>query len=68
MPNTDVPSTCLRFIDGHIEDILTTDAFCKIDAALLGKIMKRDTLRVDETTLFKAVIKYVCHIKLLEMI
>ena len=33
------------------------DTFLKLDAATLSKILKRDTLRVDETTLFKALLR-----------
>lgn len=40
-----------------MKQIIATDAFWKVDAATLNKILKRNTLWVEEPILFKALLR-----------
>lgn len=55
-------SVCLDTIDRFTTDALNADGFTDIDIDTLMVVLERDTLRVRESKLFQAVLRYVANI------
>lgn len=49
---------CLKFVDRQIDKIITTENFLLMEPEILCTLLDRDNLRIDECTLFKAVVKW----------
>lgn len=51
--------SCLKMIDKNAEEALSFEDFLAIDFPTLCELLKRDTVKVKETTLFDAVVRFV---------
>ncbi|CAG7732507.1 unnamed protein product [Allacma fusca] len=49
---------CLRFIDRQIDKVILAEEFLDIDLETLCNLLARDNLRINECTLFKAVLSW----------
>ena len=53
--NVRLASDCWYFVDKHTKDVLCSTEFLTIERSVIEKLVARDTLNVEELTLFKAV-------------
>ena len=47
-----------QVVDSQTREVIKTEHFCDIDASLLSEFLKRDSLRITEIELFRAVLKW----------
>ena len=50
--------TAWQVVDSRTREVVKSEHFCDIDASLLSEFLKRDSLRITEIELFRAVLKW----------
>ena len=55
---TGLLSHCYTYVDGHAEEVLSSEALTKVNDHTLVLIMSRDSLCVPETLIFRAVVRW----------
>ena len=69
MGESDLEDKCLELLDELAVDALKSEAFTKITCSTVDKIVKRDTLNVDEIEVYKACVNWAeaeCNRQLIE--
>ena len=70
MGERELEEKCLSLIDESATETIKSEAFSRISSKTIEKIVKRDTLDVDELQVFKACVKWAeveCHRQKMEV-
>ena len=58
MAERDIENMCLELLDESAEDALKSEAFTKITRSTVKRILKRDSLNVEELDIYKACVRW----------